>query len=252
MYPPPPQPPTYPPPPPNNRDSGGCLYTGGAAWLVGDEIFYTTARTARNTRAYTGIPEQLGGDATLTITNFKGYLCNIGIVHWGLRAALRNIEIYDSNRLATLLGYSTINNAIVNANTGNPVASRGFPIGNRWDNPPQTGFQWYDTWTTTFLTNVTFVNFKANPSLGYFSPTIFWTITWYAVVGWGGRGEMGRGGGGGKGRVKGARGVGRVGWVGGAHVQCSNVHPFVACHITYVSFTGRISSSLKRCPTLET
>lgn len=30
----------------------------------------------------------------------------------------------------------------------------------------------------TFLNNITFVNFKARPSMGYFAPTIFWTITW--------------------------------------------------------------------------
>ena len=44
--------------------------------------------------------------------------------------------------------------------------------------PHPTGFQWYDTWTMTFLNNITFVNFKARPSMGYFAPTIFWTITW--------------------------------------------------------------------------
>lgn len=80
--------------------------------------------------------------------------------------------------MATMLGVSTVDGAVVNANSSNPVAARGFPIGNLWDNPPQTGFQWYDTWTMTFLNNITFVNFRARPSMGYFAPTIFWTITW--------------------------------------------------------------------------
>lgn len=75
------------------RDNGGCLYTGGRAWLDGEAIFYTTGRTSRDTKAYAGVPNQIGGDDKVVITNFKGYLCGMGIVHWGSRMELRNIQV---------------------------------------------------------------------------------------------------------------------------------------------------------------
>lgn len=69
------------------------MYTGGRAWLDGDTIFYTTGRTARDTKNYTGVPNQIGGDGSVLVTNFKGYLCGMGIVHWGSRMELRNIQV---------------------------------------------------------------------------------------------------------------------------------------------------------------
>lgn len=81
------------------RDNGGCLYTGGRAWLEGDTTFYTTGRTARDTRAYSGVPSQVGGEGKVVVTNFKGYLCGMGIVHWGNRMQLNNIEVVAALRV---------------------------------------------------------------------------------------------------------------------------------------------------------
>lgn len=182
------------------RDFAGGLYTGGSAWYDdSDNLIYSTERTARDTKKYGGIPARVSDDREfLNITNFKAYLCFNGITHWGYSMIITNMQVpvyvcksynthntrcsgfqvHDATRFATLLGEARIFNGLINANSGNPTAAKGFPLADPTDAPPMVGFQWYDIWTLTFVDGLTLQNYKANPSLGWWSPSVFWTTSW--------------------------------------------------------------------------
>lgn len=77
-------------------------------------------------------------------------------------------------RGAAFLGQSWLANALVAINTANTLADTsgwpwdGYPRSLAgdwsntawWDPPPIKGFEWYDTFTTTIISNMTFKGYK--------------------------------------------------------------------------------------------
>eukprot|EP01130_Rhizamoeba_saxonica_P005415 TRINITY_DN2168_c0_g1_i1.p1 TRINITY_DN2168_c0_g1~~TRINITY_DN2168_c0_g1_i1.p1 ORF type:complete len:1073 (-),score=270.64 TRINITY_DN2168_c0_g1_i1:36-3254(-) len=133
---------------------GSCLYVG--AELIhddshGGDLFYNSGRNERQTQLEDGTP------AWQTFTNTKTWLCNRGINHWGDRAFIDNYESHDNLRSAVMFGESGFKHGIVNARTGNENGLsqqeyRGF----------RQGFEFYDTWVKTMLSDIVFRNFD-NP-----------------------------------------------------------------------------------------
>jgi hypothetical protein len=136
---------------------GGCIYIGGKLWYENGVLWYDNGRYERGTSANT-----LPGTANyidplwMSFTNTKAWLCQIGLSHWGERADVNHYEVHDSARSVQLFGESWYGNALVNAKSGNP---NGFP-----NEQTQMGFQFYDTWVKTMVTNVVFRNFVPRPA----------------------------------------------------------------------------------------
>lgn len=140
---------------------GGCIYVGGKLWYSSGVLTYDNGRYSRGT-SFTltpGTPDYQD-PLWMRFTNTKAFLCQIGLSHWGERADVVNFEVHDSGRSVQLFGESWYGNALINAKSGNPV---GFPY-----DQGQMGFQFYDTWVKTMVTNVVFRNFvprdPADPS----------------------------------------------------------------------------------------
>lgn len=91
----------------------------------------------------------------MIFNNTKFFLANVGMNHWGNRADLINYEVHDVQRSATLFGESSLVGGLINAESGNPITGVG----------PTQGFQFYDTWVKTIVSNVTFRNFKNSPAI---------------------------------------------------------------------------------------
>lgn len=90
----------------------------------------------------------------MRFNNTKIYLSNRGIQHWGERVEVVGLESHDSIRPSTLFGQAWLSNAIVNGQSGNIVSNQG---------RNRQGFQFYDTYVQTILSNINFRNFIKDP-----------------------------------------------------------------------------------------
>lgn len=88
----------------------------------------------------------------MRFTNTKAFLCQDGVGHWGSRVEIQRFEAFDVRRGATIFGQSWLDRAVIVGRTKN---INGVPM--------QQGFQFYDTWVKTIITNIVFKNFVMRP-----------------------------------------------------------------------------------------
>lgn len=154
--------------------TGGCIYFGGnlQEQPLPDykfKLIYNSGRWSFPTRN-----EENTESITPLLTQNKVWLCNAGLLFWGERLDIDDWKSYDSIRSLTILSRSIVRNGYANAKSANLKSQ--FP-GNREDFEPQAGFQLYDTGTQTILADMTYENFKYQPSLGYYRPSVLYSMT---------------------------------------------------------------------------
>ncbi len=88
-------------------------------------------------------------------TNTKTWLCNRGIQHWGDRMIIDTYESHDNLRPAVMFGESGWRHGLANARTDNMDGRAGQNYG--WNG--REGFEFYDTWVKTMLSDIVFRNF---------------------------------------------------------------------------------------------
>ena len=121
----------------------GAIYVGGLLYYNGSTLTYNVGRHARNTKLNNGTSDWMVFEDT------QVFLTNDGLFHWGERADLINFEALDVNRGATTFGEASLMGAYINAFTNNPQRDTSY----------SQGFQFYDTFVKTILSNITFENF---------------------------------------------------------------------------------------------
>ncbi|KAM9977778.1 hypothetical protein ACTFIR_011650 [Dictyostelium discoideum] len=135
-------------------EEGGSIYVGGN--LTFNEatqlLTYNSGRFSRST-FFNGTKKD-GNERWMRFNNTKIYLSNRGIQHWGERVEVVGLESHDSIRPSTLFGQAWLSNAIVNGQSGNIVSNQG---------RNRQGFQFYDTYVQTILSNINFRNFIHDP-----------------------------------------------------------------------------------------
>jgi hypothetical protein len=72
-------------------------------------------------------------------------------------------QAHDCVRGANIFGTALLADAIINGRTQNQWAQYPQYL---WDLDPIAGFRWYDTRVETILSNVTFMNYVYQPTLG--------------------------------------------------------------------------------------
>jgi hypothetical protein len=127
-------------------DGGGCIYVGGKLWYDGATLMYDSGRNPRYTSGRSKRSDPLGDPQIMKFSNLKAWLCQLSLSHWGERVEVQNVETHDVARSLQLFGAAWVSNALINARTASPV---GLPpdVNNR-------GFQFYDTFVMTYVTNV--------------------------------------------------------------------------------------------------
>lgn len=155
--------------------TGSCMYFGGSLKEQSMSnyefiLIYNSGRATFPTRSLDGSTQD-----TAELRNNKVWLCNSGILFWGDRMNVFEWTSYDTIRSLTLFSKSIVDGAFVSAESKNAKAAN-FP-GNREDFEPQSGFQLYDTGTQTILNRMTFANFKYLPNLGYYRPSVIYSMT---------------------------------------------------------------------------
>ncbi|EFA76092.1 hypothetical protein PPL_10671 [Heterostelium album PN500] len=130
---------------------GSSIYVGGKLTYDDSDglLYYTNGRVSRET--YSNGVENDANIVWMTFNNTKVYLSNRGIGMWGERSEANALESHDSRRPASLFGESWVNNALVNGQSANLLA--------KGNEVSRQGFQFYDTYVKTILTNVVFRNY---------------------------------------------------------------------------------------------
>ncbi|GAM19287.1 hypothetical protein SAMD00019534_024620, partial [Acytostelium subglobosum LB1] len=149
---------------------GSCIYVGGALWEDennNNQLLYLSGRNERVTYFY-------GTDIVtyLRFNNTKAFLTTgQAISHWGAYVEVDQYEAHDIGRAGSLFGQAWLNNAIVNAMSGNPFAQ-----GPQYH---RQGFEFYDTLVQTVLTNINFRNYIHNPAAEYIDEdnVVFMSLT---------------------------------------------------------------------------
>ena len=131
-------------------NQAACVYTGGTQQYQADNtLFYNVGRVERNTKDDSGAP------AWMIFNHTRVYMCNRGLNHWGKRAEATNYAAHDVTKGLTLFGEAWVDNAVIEGRSGNPLLTNF---------PQQRGFEYYDTFVKTILTNLTFKNFAKSPT----------------------------------------------------------------------------------------
>ncbi|WIA35607.1 hypothetical protein OEZ86_004028 [Tetradesmus obliquus] len=115
--------------------------------------------SARSTKTADG-----AGDGFLVLQDTTAALANVGVTSWGDRVEVYNLRGFDLSRGSEYLGRSFMKDSFFRVNTSNsrngwsqwPFSAKEF----YWESQPIKGFEWYDTTTTTILSNITFENYK--------------------------------------------------------------------------------------------
>ena len=144
--------------------TGGCIYFGGS--LKEEPMADYTFRLVYNS-GRTSFPT--ASDSVPIVSNTTVWLCNAGLLFWGQKLNIFGFTSYDSIRPLFLLSESIVKDGYSNAKSDNPLSQ--FP-GQRSDFEPQAGFQLYDTGTKTILIDMSFENYKYQPELGFYRPSI--------------------------------------------------------------------------------
>ncbi|KAF2078218.1 hypothetical protein CYY_000508 [Polysphondylium violaceum] len=132
---------------------GGSLYVGGNLYVNTSDsgrLAYSSGRNSRET------VDSANNNVWMRFNNTKMYLSNRGIDMWGERVEVVNLESHDSNRPATLFGEAWFDQGYVNGQSGNILSNS-----QKYD---RQGFQFYDTYVKTILSNIKFANFIAKTS----------------------------------------------------------------------------------------
>jgi hypothetical protein len=132
-----------------NFPGGGCIYVGGLLkYKAADSnvLWYDDGRYSRNTVSSTNVAQWMQFNET------KVWMCGMGISHWGDRVEIIGFESYDTGRSVQVFGEAWFSDAIVSTGSSNAI---NFPSG-------QSGFQFYDTYVKSIVTDVIFRGFHAN------------------------------------------------------------------------------------------
>lgn len=139
-------------------DLSGCIYFGGKVTHSADNCDAITYNPGRQNPARS--TQSDSGPAWMQLHNTKVFLCRMGIMHWGTRSELLNLEAHDIGKFAQVFGAAYITNASVTCDTGRQLESTG----STWLDRSATNlgekpvFSWYDTGQQHIVTNSTFRN----------------------------------------------------------------------------------------------
>ncbi|KAF6266444.1 hypothetical protein COO60DRAFT_1669869 [Scenedesmus sp. NREL 46B-D3] len=122
--------------------------------------------SARSTKTADG-----AADGYLVLQDTTAALANVGITSWGDRVEVHNLRGFDLSRGSEYLGQSFMKDSFFRrapgrcwVNTTNSVKGWSqWPFSSSeyyWNSQVIKGFEWYDTTTTTILSNITFDNYK--------------------------------------------------------------------------------------------
>ncbi|KAN0031855.1 hypothetical protein ACTFIV_005722 [Dictyostelium citrinum] len=145
----------------NTGHSSGHFFITGATIYVGANLtynevdgllYYDSGRFERFT--YKNGTVVYGNEVPMRFNNTKIYLSNFGLGHWGEYVEVVTYESHDNIRSASIFGEAWLSNAIVNGNSNNIARSINFN---------KQGFQFYDTYVKTVLSNISFRNYIRNP-----------------------------------------------------------------------------------------
>jgi hypothetical protein len=128
---------------------GGCIYVGGMLKYDppdSDTLFYDNGRFSRPT------VDSSNKEAWMQFNDTKVWMCRMGVSHWGDRIEIVGFESHDTGRSVQVFGEAWFSQALVNAESGSLIKYPGKP----------TGFQFYDTYVKSIVTQVTFRGFTAN------------------------------------------------------------------------------------------
>ncbi|KYQ92991.1 hypothetical protein DLAC_05595 [Tieghemostelium lacteum] len=136
---------------------GSCIYVGGNLSTQSDgTLAYKSGRVDRDTVDYNN-PQVT---VWMRFSNIKVSLCSSGIGHWGNTIEVVKYESHDNKVAGTVFGEALLDQALVNAKSANIEVDKSLA--------PNWGFQFYDTWTHTILTNIKWKNF--HPRVGAENP----------------------------------------------------------------------------------
>ena len=158
--------------------SGAAVYFGGTLRVdshANQTLVWESGRSERNTRleARRGLGRWQGTPVFQRLEDLRVFGSNRGVLHWGDRVELVGFEMTDVARAATLFGSAWLSDGLV---TGASANEDGFA------NEHHDGFQFYDTFVKTVLTNVHFRNyqpFAGNPTACKLPPLVGrppWTL----------------------------------------------------------------------------
>eukprot|EP00754_Rhynchopus_humris_P021028 Rhum_TRINITY_DN14723_c0_g2::Rhum_TRINITY_DN14723_c0_g2_i1::g.112480::m.112480 len=158
--------------------SGAAVYFGGTLRVdspTNHTLVWESGRFERNTRleAQRGIGRWQGTPVFQRLEDLRVFGSNRGVLHWGDRVELVRFEMTDVARAATLFGSAWLSDGLV---TGASANADGFA------NEHHDGFQFYDTFVKTVLTDVHFRNyqpFAGNPTACKLPPLVGrppWTL----------------------------------------------------------------------------
>ncbi|KYQ92567.1 hypothetical protein DLAC_06555 [Tieghemostelium lacteum] len=136
----------------NYFEFASSIYVGGELTYNDNDglLYYTNGRVSRET--FINGVDSSANEIPMTFTNTKVYQSNRGVGHWGERVEVIGLESHDSRRPGSLFGEAWLHNALVNGQSGN-LLSKGKEMSRQ-------GFQFYDTYVQTILSNVIFRNFN--------------------------------------------------------------------------------------------
>ncbi|KAM9953074.1 hypothetical protein ACTFIR_008132 [Dictyostelium discoideum] len=145
----------------NTGHSSGHFFITGATIYVGANLtynemngllYYDSGRFERFT--YKNGTVVYGNEVPMRFNNTKIYLSNFGIGHWGEYVEVVSYESHDNIRSASIFGEAWLSKAIINGNSNNIARSINFN---------KQGFQFYDTYVKTVLSNISFRNYIKSP-----------------------------------------------------------------------------------------
>ena len=137
-------------------EQGPAIYVGGQLWVdVNGSLNYNPGRYSRNT-LYSN-----GDDAYMYFDDSKLFLTAKGILHWGSRSKIFNLEVQDMGFAGIFtFGRAGLNNALISGFTDNQFNDYYVPA--LATSNFRTAIQFYDTFSLLIISNVTFRNFDCH------------------------------------------------------------------------------------------
>ena len=123
-----------------------CIYVGGLQEYnpeKPDQLLYNIGRHARNTRDIDG------DEGFFVFEENRAFICNRGLNHWGQRVEAIGYEAHDVTKGITMFGDAYLKRTLIEGRSGNPLNNF----------PDQRGFEWYDIYVQTIISDITFRNF---------------------------------------------------------------------------------------------
>ena len=135
----------------------GAIYVGGVLRYMDTartRLQWGSGRVSRGTRLepQKSLPGWAGTHVWMTFNNTRVFLSNRGLLHWGSRVEVTYFEFTDVSRACTLFGEAWLAQGVVNGVSQNEAG--GF-VHRHHD-----GFQFYDIYVKSVVTDVEFRNFN--------------------------------------------------------------------------------------------